>query len=96
MSKKKSEDALIDTNEVAERLGISRRHAWSLVKDGKLPAQKVGRTYVIRESDLKLVENRPQPGRPSKKSPAKTASKTSVKKAPSAPRQENDDEESDE
>jgi excisionase family DNA binding protein len=72
MTKKKHEDPLIDTNEAAERLGISRRHAWSLVRDGKLPAQKVGRTYVIKLSDLKLVETRPKVGRPSKKSSAKT------------------------
>jgi len=61
---KKADETLIDTNEAAERLGVSRRHAWWLVRDGKLPAQKVGRTYVIKASDLKLVENRPGPGRP--------------------------------
>jgi excisionase family DNA binding protein len=61
---KKADETLMDTNEAAERLGISRRHAWWLVRDGKLPAQKIGRTYVIRASDLKLVENRPGPGRP--------------------------------
>jgi excisionase family DNA binding protein len=88
MSKKKSEDALIDTNEAAERLGISRRHAWSLVKDGKLPAQKVGRTYVIKTSDLRLVENRPKVGRPAKKTPAKSGTK-----AKTTPAVEEDDDE---
>jgi excisionase family DNA binding protein len=61
---KKADETLLDTNQAAERLGVSRRHAWSLVRDGKLPAQKVGRTYVIKASDLKLVEKRRKPGRP--------------------------------
>lgn len=69
---RKANETLLDTNEAAERLGVTRRHAWSLVRDGKLPAQKVGRTYVIKASDLKLVEKRPKPGRPAG---AKSASK---------------------
>jgi len=36
-----------------------------LIWNKRLPVQKIGRDYVIEESDLKLVENR-KPGRPSK------------------------------
>jgi hypothetical protein len=42
-----------------------------------LPAQKVGRDYIIREEDLKLVEDR-KPGRPrtkGKDQPSKTERK---------------------
>ncbi len=51
--------------EVAEKLGISRIRVNQLIVEGRLPAQKVGRSYVIKESDLKLVKDRPT-GRPPK------------------------------
>jgi len=36
-----------------------------LIQSGRLPAQKFGRDYMIKEADLKLVENR-KVGRPKK------------------------------
>lgn len=57
---------LLTTKEVAERLGVSIRRIQALITSGNLPATKLGRDYVIKESDLKLVEDR-KPGRPSKK-----------------------------
>jgi hypothetical protein len=42
---------------------VQRIH--QLINEGRLPAQKLGRDYVINEQDLKLVENR-KPGRPPK------------------------------
>jgi len=39
-----------------------------------MPAQQVGRGYVINEADLKLVEDR-KPGRPRKKAKTVTKSK---------------------
>jgi excisionase family DNA binding protein len=56
---------MLTTKEVAEALGISIRQVQTLIERDKLPAQKLGRDYVIQESDLKLVENRPK-GRPPK------------------------------
>jgi excisionase family DNA binding protein len=56
---------LLSTREVAGRLGVSILRVQQLIWAERLPAQKVGRDYVINESDLKLVENR-KPGRPSK------------------------------
>jgi hypothetical protein len=38
-----------------------------LIQSGRLPATKFGRDYMIRERDLKLVENR-KVGRPKKDS----------------------------
>ena len=57
---------LLTTAEAAHKLGISARRVQELIKDGRLPAQQFGRTYVINEDDLVLVSNR-KPGRPSTK-----------------------------
>lgn len=58
--------SLITTGEAAERLGVTIRRIQALITDGRLPAQKIGRDYLIKEDDLKLVEDR-KPGRPSNK-----------------------------
>ena len=54
---------ILTTKQVAERLGITPRRVQALVTVGRLPAQKFGRDYMIKESDLKLVEVR-KVGRP--------------------------------
>jgi excisionase family DNA binding protein len=56
---------LLTTPEAAERLGITLARVQQLIWNGRLPAQKVGRDYVIQEEDLKLVSDR-KPGRPPK------------------------------
>lgn len=56
---------LISTSEAAERLGVHITRVQVLIREGRLPAQKIGRTYVIDEDDLKLVEER-KVGRPPK------------------------------
>lgn len=55
----------LTTNQVAEKLGISLRRVQALVTSGRLPAQKFGRDYMIKENNLKLVEER-KVGRPRK------------------------------
>jgi excisionase family DNA binding protein len=57
---------LISSAEAAERLGVHITRVQVLIREGRLPAQKIGRTYVVNEDDLKLVEDR-KPGRPPKK-----------------------------
>lgn len=69
---------LITTAQAAERLGISVRRVQELISSQRLPAQQFGRTYVVNEEDLKLVENR-KVGRPPK-AKAETGSKASKKK----------------
>jgi excisionase family DNA binding protein len=66
---------LLTTAEAAERLGVHRTRIHALIRDGRLPAEKMGRDYFIKESDLKLVSER-KPGRPSKKASGKKAGKT--------------------
>jgi excisionase family DNA binding protein len=63
----------LTTQEAAERLGVSAIRVRQLIAEGRLPAEKFGRDYMIREGDLKLVSDR-KPGRPSK---------TQAKKKPS-------------
>jgi excisionase family DNA binding protein len=57
---------LISSAEAAERLGVHITRVQVLIREGRLPAQRIGRTYVVNEDDLKLVEDR-KPGRPPKK-----------------------------
>lgn len=70
---------LLSTSEVADKLGVTVGRVQQLIWDGLLPAQKVGRDYVINEGDLKLVEDRPKVGRPPK-AKGKTDLKASKKK----------------
>jgi excisionase family DNA binding protein len=57
---------LLTAKEAADRLGVHRSRVHVLIQDGRLPAERFGRAYMIKESDLKLVRNR-KPGRPKKK-----------------------------
>jgi excisionase family DNA binding protein len=67
---------LLTTKQVAEQLGVTVKRIQAMIRDGRLPAEKFGRDYLIKESDLKLVEDR-KPGRPSKQA----SKKNEVKKA---------------
>ncbi|HZG53629.1 MAG TPA: helix-turn-helix domain-containing protein [Pyrinomonadaceae bacterium] len=69
--------AILTTAQAAERLGVSVRRVQQLVRDGRLPAEQFGGSLMIREEDLKLVENR-KVGRPPKVK-AEAANKTSKK-----------------
>ena len=55
----------LTTKQAAERLKITPRRVQALIEAGRLPAQKFGRDYMIKEADLKLVEDR-KVGRPKK------------------------------
>ena len=55
----------LTTKQAAEKLGITPRRVQALIEAERLPAQKFGRDYMIREKDLKLVEER-KVGRPKK------------------------------
>jgi excisionase family DNA binding protein len=63
---------LLSTKEAAARLGVSVLRVQQLIWAERLPAQKVGRDYIINEGDLKLVADR-KPGRPPKKAAADKA-----------------------
>jgi excisionase family DNA binding protein len=72
---------LLTTSEAAEQLGISRRQIRTLIERDQLPAEKQGRDWFIRASDLRLVKERPK-GRPEgakDKKPRKASKKASRK-----------------
>ncbi len=56
---------LLSVTEAAKHLGVIRQRVFQLIQTGKLPAVMVGSQYVIKESDLELVKDRPT-GRPPK------------------------------
>ncbi|MGB8507272.1 MAG: helix-turn-helix domain-containing protein [Pyrinomonadaceae bacterium] len=60
-----SAEGYISTTDAAERLGITRQRVLQLIESKRLPASLFANVYMIREADLKLVEDRP-PGRPPK------------------------------
>lgn len=71
---------LISAAEAAEKLGIHITRVQVLIREGRLPAQKVGGSYVINDGDLKLVKDR-KPGRPPKaNADASRVSKKGIKK----------------
>jgi excisionase family DNA binding protein len=68
---------MLTTNEAASLLGVTVQRIHQFINEGRLPAQKLGRDYIINEEDMKLVEDR-KPGRPPK-TKAETGSKTRKK-----------------
>jgi excisionase family DNA binding protein len=56
---------VLSTREVAERLNVSVRRVHHFIEQGRLPAIKIGRDYIIQEKDLRLVAVRTN-GRPKK------------------------------
>jgi len=56
---------LLSTDEAAAKLGVSRRRIQRLIEKERLPAQKIGRSYVVQAADLEQFERRPA-GRPRK------------------------------
>ncbi len=54
---------LLTTREAGKRLGIGPLRVRQLILNGRLPASKFGRDWVIQDKDLKKVKNR-KPGRP--------------------------------
>jgi excisionase family DNA binding protein len=61
-----SDNKMLNSKEAAEKLGVSLRRVQQMISKGTLPASKVGRDYVILESDLESVKTYGKPGRPPK------------------------------
>jgi excisionase family DNA binding protein len=71
---------LISTSDAAEKLGVHITRVQVLIREGRLPAQRIGRTYVIDEDDLKLVAER-KVGRPRKAQSEEASAQAGKKKA---------------
>jgi len=72
--------ALITTSEAAERLGVHITRVQQFIRSKRLPAEKVGRDWLIDENNLALVSER-KTGRPPKLKGVKKAAKKSKKGA---------------
>jgi excisionase family DNA binding protein len=66
---------MLTTKETAEKLGVTVRRVNDLITSGRLPAVRFGNAHMIREQDLKYVEDR-KPGRPPKAKDEKAATVT--------------------
>jgi excisionase family DNA binding protein len=69
---------LLTTDETAARLGVTKRRVQAMIRAGRLPAEKMGRDWFVREQDLALVADR-KPGRPPAAKPAKKSAKKGAK-----------------
>jgi excisionase family DNA binding protein len=56
---------LLSVAEAAEKLGVTRARVNQFINENRLPAQRIGRSFAIREEDLRLVADR-KTGRPPK------------------------------
>lgn len=72
---------LLTTSDAGERLGVTAKRVQQFISEGRLPAQRFGRVFLVDEKDLKLVKDR-KPGRPRTKQAAtkKRSAKDSAKK----------------
>lgn len=73
-------DKQITAAEAAEKLGVTTERVYALIHEGRLPAERFGRAYVIKEKNLKLVIDR-KPGRPKGKKSSKKKNVPVQKKA---------------
>jgi excisionase family DNA binding protein len=50
----------LTTRQASKILGVSAQRVLALIRDGRLPAAKVGRDWLIARQDLEKFEKRPQ------------------------------------
>lgn len=50
----------LNTSQTGEFLGVSVQRVLALIRDQRLPAQKVGRDWLIAQDDLEKFQKRPQ------------------------------------
>lgn len=58
---------LLTVDQAADELGVTARRVRAMIADDRLPAEKVGRDWLIKKADLVKVKER-KPGRPRKES----------------------------
>lgn len=68
-------DTFLTTQQAAERLGVSDSRIRQLILDGKLAAVKAGRDWLIKVSDVRLMEKRKTKPGPAAQAVGKSASK---------------------
>jgi excisionase family DNA binding protein len=73
------DEALLSTADVAARLEVTRQRVLELIGEERLPAIKVGRSYVVRADDLAALRLH-KVGRPVTKKANELATKKGGKK----------------
>ncbi len=63
--KKDTKPKRLTVKQVAGELGVSVPRVHQLIQEERLPAEKLGRDWIIESSDLEKVKDRPT-GRPKK------------------------------
>jgi excisionase family DNA binding protein len=58
--------AFLNTQQAAEKKGVTVRRIRALIDEGKLKAEKVGRDWIIEESELEKIQTYGKSGRPKK------------------------------
>jgi len=58
-------DEILNSEAAAKALGVTTQRVRALIHAGRLPAERLGREFMIRRKDLALVKVR-KPGRPPK------------------------------
>lgn len=53
------QDKYVSTIEAAAITGLDRVQVFRLIKKGVIPAEKVGRNYIIKKTDLGLLSGEP-------------------------------------
>ena len=72
---------MLSASESAQILGISPARVRKLIADNELPANKVGRNWLLREEDvMQRLSSHPKAGRPRRAQQAKTTSEVSPEK----------------
>ena len=56
--------ALLNTQQAAEKKGVTVRRIRALIDEGKLKAEKVGRDWIIEETELEKIQTYGKSGRP--------------------------------
>jgi excisionase family DNA binding protein len=56
-----TEARLLTANEVADLMRVSRMTVYRMIKDGEMPAVRVGRGYRLREDDVPEPARGPKP-----------------------------------
>ena len=53
---------MLSVQEAADRLGVSRQRVWKWIQEGRVPATKVSRSWILPDD-----VQRPEPGKPGRK-----------------------------
>jgi len=77
------DDSMISALEAGIELGVGPTRVRVLIREGRLPAIRIGKTWIIRRGDLDLVRDR-RPGRPRTKAGDKPQPSTKKPKPTSA------------